>query len=161
MERPLAAATSCDRLKSSNAKSKVVILLTDGENNGGLIDPQTAKEIAKSLKIKVYTIGVGTIGEAMMPMQTPLGIVREKQKVSIDEKLMTQIATETGGKYFRATDNASLKEIYADIDKLEKSKVEVTSFERYSERFLPFVVLAFVFLMLEIILRYGWLRKLP
>jgi Ca-activated chloride channel homolog len=154
-------ATSCDRLKSSDVKSKVVILLTDGENNGGLIDPQTAKEIAKSLKIKVYTIGVGTIGEAMMPMQTPLGIVREKQKVSIDEKLMTQIATETGGKYFRATDNASLKEIYADIDKLEKSKVEVTSFERYGERFLPFVVLAFVFLMLEIILRYGWLRKLP
>ncbi len=154
-------ATSCDRLKTSDAKSKVVILLTDGENNGGLIDPQTAKEIAKSLKIKVYTIGVGTTGEAMMPLQTPLGVVREKQKVSIDEKLMTQIATETGGKYFRATDNASLKNIYADIDKLEKSKVEVTSFERYSERFLPFVVLAFVFLMLEILLRYGWLRKLP
>ncbi len=154
-------ATSCDRLKTSDAKSKVVILLTDGENNGGLIDPQTAKEIAKSLKIKVYTIGVGTTGEAMMPLQTPLGVVREKQKVSIDEKLMTQIATETGGKYFRATDNASLKNIYADIDKLEKSKVEVTSFERYSERFLPFVVLAFIFLVLEILLRYGWLRKLP
>lgn len=154
-------ATSCDRLKSSDAKSKVVILLTDGENNGGLIDPQTAKEIAKSLKVKVYTIGVGTIGEALMPMQTVLGVVREKQKVSIDEKLLTQIATETGGKYFRATDNTSLKNIYADIDKLEKSKVEVTSFERYSERFLPFVVFAFVFLMLEIILRYGWLRKLP
>ncbi len=109
-----------DRLRSSDSKSKVILLLTDGENNGGLIDPKTAKEIAKAFGIKVYTIGVGTEGFAPQPVNTPMGIVMQTQKVSIDEKLLTEIANETGGKYFRAKDNESLNSIYATIDTLEK-----------------------------------------
>ena len=109
-------ATSVDRLRSSKAKSKIIILLTDGINNGGLIDPNTAKEIAKAFKIKVYTIGVGTDGYAPTPVSTPMGIVMQNQKVSIDEKLLQNIASETGGKYFRATDNKSLENIYKEIE---------------------------------------------
>ena len=154
-------ATSVDRLRNSKAKSKVIILLTDGVNNGGLIDPSTAKEIAKTFKIKVYTIGVGTDGYAPTPVSTPLGIVMQSQKVSIDEGLLKNIATETGGKYFRATNNRSLENIYNEIDKMEKSKVELITFHRYSEKFYPFIFAAMGFLLIEIILRYTLFRKFP
>jgi len=154
-------ATSVDRLRNSKSKSKVVILLTDGINNGGLIDPSTAKEIAKAFKVKVYTIGVGTDGYAPTPVSTPMGIVMQNQKVSIDEKLLQNIATETGGKYFRATDNQSLEKIYSDINQLEKSKVEVTSFHRYTEKFYPFIFAAMALLLIEIVLRYTLFKKFP
>lgn len=154
-------ATSVDRLRNSKAKSKVIILLTDGVNNGGLIDPSTAKEIAKTFKIKVYTIGVGTDGYAPTPVSTPMGIVMQSQKVSIDEGLLKNIATETGGKYFRATNNRSLENIYNEINKMEKSKVEIITFHRYSEKFYPFIFAAMGFLLIEIILRYTLFRKFP
>ena len=154
-------ATGVDRLRMSQSKSKVIILLTDGENNGGLIDPNTAKEIAKSVGVRVYTIGVGTEGFAPVPVQTAGGIVMQQEKVSIDEKLLTHIAHETGGKYFRATDNESLKNIYSEIDKLEKSKVEITALKRYSEEFYPFALAAAVLLLLELMLRYTIFRKFP
>ena len=154
-------ATGVDRLRSSPSKSKVIILLTDGENNGGLIDPNTAKEIAKSVGVRVYTVGVGTEGFAPVPVQTSGGVVMQKEKVSIDEKLLSQIAQETGGKYFRATDNESLKNIYTDIDKLEKSKVEITALRRYSEQFYPFALAAALFLFLELVLRSTLFKKFP
>jgi Ca-activated chloride channel family protein len=153
--------TSVDRLRTSHTKSKVIILLTDGENNGGLIDPQTAKEIAKAFAIKVYTIGVGTDGFAPQPVNTPLGIVMQNGKVSIDEKLLKEIATETGGRYFRAKDNEGLTGIYDEINLLEKSKTEVTSITRYSEKFIPFIFAALILLFFEVFLRYTLLRKFP
>jgi Ca-activated chloride channel family protein len=154
-------ATSVDRLRTSKAKSKVVILLTDGINNSGLIDPSTAKEIAKAFKIKVYTIGVGTEGYAPTPVSTPMGVVMQNEKVSIDEKLLTNIAYETGGRYFRAKDNKSLANIYNEIDKLEKSKVQVTTFHRFAEKFYPFVFAALLFLFLEVVLRFTVFKKFP
>lgn len=154
-------ATSVDRLRSSKSKSKVVILLTDGENNGGLIDPSTAKEIAKSMGIRVYTIGVGTEGTAPVPVQTPGGILMQREQVNIDEKLLTQIATETGGKYFRAKDNEGLKNIYGEIDKLEKSRIEVTALRRFTEKFFPFAIAAVILLVLESLLRFTVFRKFP
>ena len=154
-------ASSVDRLKNSDAKSKVVILLTDGENTGGLIDPQTAKELAKTFSIKVYTIGVGTTGYAPMPYQTPMGPQTVNEKVSIDEALLTQIADETGGKYFRATDGNQLMNIYAEIDKLEKSKVESTSFTKKEEKFYPWVMAAIIALMIELVMRFVFFRKFP
>ena len=154
-------ATSVDRLRNSKAKSKVIILLTDGINNGGLIDPATAKEIAKTFKIKVYTIGVGTDGYAPTPVSTPMGIVMQNEKVAIDEKLLRNIADETGGKYFRATDNQSLQSIYASIDRLEKSKVEIVTFRRFTEKFYPFIFAAMALLLLEIILRFTLFKKFP
>jgi Ca-activated chloride channel family protein len=154
-------ATSVDRLRSSKTKSKVVILLTDGENNGGLIGPTNAKEIAKAFGIKVYTIGVGTEGYAPFPVRTPLGVVMQQQKVTIDEKLLKEIAIETGGKYFRAKDNASLAKIYKDIDGLEKSKVEISTLTRFTERFFPFAMIALALLLLEFLLRFLVLKKFP
>jgi Ca-activated chloride channel homolog len=154
-------STSVDRLRSSKSKSKVVILLTDGENNGGLIGPDNAKEIAKTFGIKVYTIGVGTDGYAPFPVRTPLGVSIQQQKVTIDEKLLTAIAYETGGKYFRAKDNTGLENIYKEIDGLEKSKVEITTLTRYTEKFFPFVMIALALLLLEIVLRFTVLKKFP
>ena len=153
--------TSVDRLRTSKSKSKLVILLTDGENNGGLIDPQTAKEIAKAFQIKVYTIGVGTDGYAPQPVNTHMGIVMQQGKVSIDEKLLKEIATETGGKYFRAKDNEGLTGIYDEINGLEKSKVEITSRTRYTEKFFPFVIAALALLFLEMLLKFTVFRKFP
>lgn len=153
--------TSVERLRSSKSKTKVVILLTDGENNGGLIDPKTAKEIAKTFGIKVYTIGVGTDGYAQQPVNTPLGVQMQSQKVTIDEKLLTEIANETGGKYFRARDNQSLSSIYGTIDNLEKSKVEISSLTRFNEKFFPFVMVALALLLLEVILRFTLFKKFP
>jgi len=154
-------ATSVDRLRTSTAKSKVVILLTDGINNGGLIDPGTAKEIAKRFQVKVYTIGVGTDGYAPTPVSTPMGVVMQNEKVAIDEKLLTSIANETGGRYFRAKDNQGLKNIYNEIDKLEKSKVQITKYSRYAEKFYPFVFAALFFLFLEVLLRFTVFKKFP
>ena len=154
-------ATSVDRLRNSPSKSKVVILLTDGENNGGFIDPNAAKEIAKSVGVKVYTIGMGTEGFAPVPVQTPGGVVLQREKVNIDEKLLTQIASETGGRYYRAKDNESLKNIYDEIDHLEKSKIETSTLRRYSEQFYPFALAAALFLLLELALRWTILRKFP
>lgn len=155
-------ATSLDRLRSSQSKSKVVILLTDGENNGGLIDPKTAKEIAKALGIKVYTIGIGSEGFAPTPVQTPGGgIIMQQEKVNIDEKLLNEIARETGAKYFRARGNEGLKVVYQEIDALEKTKIDITSNRRYTERFFPFAFAAMFFLFLEQLLKYTVFRKFP
>lgn len=154
-------STSVDRLRNSPSKSKVVVLLTDGENNGGLIDPNTAKEIAKSFGIKVYTIGVGTDGYAPQPIRTDQGVVMSQQKVSIDEELLTRIARETGGKYFRAKDNQSLSNIYSTINTLEKSKIDITKTLRINEKFFPFVLAAIIFLFLETLFRYLVFRKFP
>jgi Ca-activated chloride channel family protein len=154
-------STSVDRLRSSKTKSKVIILLTDGENNGGLIGPDNAKEIAKAFGIKVYTIGVGTDGFAPFPIKTPMGVIMQQQKVTIDEKLLTAIASETGGKYFRAKDNAGLEGIYSEINELEKSKVEIATLTRYTEKFFPFVMAALALLLLEVLIRFTLLRKFP
>ncbi|MGC4056777.1 MAG: VWA domain-containing protein [Chitinophagaceae bacterium] len=129
-------ATAVDRLRNSKAKSKVVILLTDGVNNTGLIDPNTALEIAKALKVRVYCIGVGTRGEAPYPVPLPGGGVQKQMvPVEIDEALLRTIATQTGGKYFRATNNASLTGIYDEIDQMEKSKAQVNSFKHFTDLF--------------------------
>lgn len=155
-------ATSADRLRLSTSKSKVIILLTDGENNGGQIPPVTAKEIAKNLGIKVYTIGVGSEGYAPIPVQEGSGrVVMQREKVNIDEKLLTQIANETDGKYFRVSDNEGLKDVYKEIDELEKSTIEVSSLRQYTDRFLPLAIAALFLLALEWILRLTLFRKLP
>ncbi len=147
-------ATSINRLKDSEAVSKVIILLTDGMNNAGSVDPYTAAEMAKLYGIRVYTIGVGTYGTAPYPMQSPFGgTVIQQVKVEIDEKLLTTIANSTGGKYFRANNNQKLDEIYQEIDKLERSKIEVTEFRRLHEEFYPFVALALALLLMEFLLR--------
>ncbi|MGN6476196.1 MAG: vWA domain-containing protein [Flavipsychrobacter sp.] len=147
-------ATAVDRLRYAKGKSRVVILLTDGVNNTGLIDPMTALEIAKSFKVRVYTIGVGTEGQAPYPVQTPFGIQKQMMPVQIDEALLNKIAKETGGKYYRARNNKALESIYADIDKLEKTKVEISSYKHYAELFFPFALLAIISLLLEMVLRY-------
>ena len=154
-------ATSVDRLKNSNSKSKVVILLTDGENQGGLIDPLTAKEIAKNVGIRVYTVGIGSEGYTSAPVQRGTDQVLQKQKVNIDEELLREIARETGGLYFRARDNSALRNIYTEIDKLEKSKIEISSLKRYTERFMPLAMAAALFLFLEFLLRFTVFRKFP
>jgi Ca-activated chloride channel family protein len=153
---------SVDRLKDSKTKTKIIILLTDGEDQGGRIDPLAGKELAKAYRIRVYTIGVGTEGYAPVPVSDNAGgITTRQQKVNIDEKLLRMIAEETGGLYFRARDNESLKNIYNEIDKLEKSRIEVSSLRRYTERFFPFAMAAAALLLLELILRYTIFRKFP
>ena len=155
-------ATSVERLRNSSSKSRAIILLTDGENQGGLLDPLTAKEIAKSLGIRVYTIGMGTEGYAPSPVQDASGTVTiQRQKVNIDEDLLRSIAGETGGLYFRARDNASLEQIYTEIDKLEKTRVDVTVLKRFTEKFIPLALAAGLFLLLEWILRLTIFRKFP
>jgi len=147
-------ATAVDRIRRSNGKSRVIILLTDGVNNIGKVGPELALEVAKAYKVRVYTIGIGTRGMAPYPVQTPFGMQKQMQEVQIDEPLLKKIAGETGGKYYRATDNASLKSIYADIDKLEKTRVEISSYKHYAELFFPFAMIAAICLLLEIVLRY-------
>jgi Ca-activated chloride channel family protein len=148
--------SSVNRLKESKAKSKVIILLTDGVNNTGNIDPRTATELAKELNIKVYTVGIGTNGMADFPWSRDPRTGKlnfRKQQVEIDEKLLQEIATATEGTYFRATDNESLKEIYAEIDTLEKTKIEEFKYYNYQEKFRIFVLFGLGFLLLEFILR--------
>ncbi|MBQ7457960.1 MAG: VWA domain-containing protein [Bacteroidales bacterium] len=154
-------ATAVARLKDSDAKSRVVILLTDGVNNRGEIAPETAAEIAKTYGIRVYTIGVGAKGEAPYPVQTPWGIQVQNMKVEIDEELLQKIAETTGGKYFRATDNTKLMEIYGEINKMEKNRTTVDSFPVYSERYMDFAIWALVLLLLELLFKFVILKKLP
>jgi Ca-activated chloride channel family protein len=157
----LGLGTAVGRLKDSDAKSKVVILLTDGENNAGSIAPVTAAEIAKTFGVRVYTIGVGTIGKAPMPVPTPFGIQYEEFEVRIDEPLLRQIADMTGGKYFRATSNNKLREIYQEIDKLEKSKVEINDYAKRQDEYFWFAIAAGVFIAFELLLRFTVLRTVP
>lgn len=153
---------SVARLRESTTKTKIVILLTDGEDQGGRISPVEAKLLAKSYGIRVYTIGVGTDGYAPVPVQMPDGrVVAQMQKVNIDEKGLREIAAETGGLYFRARDTESLKGVYAEIDKLERSKIEVTTLKRYTEKFHPFAIAAAGLLLLELVLGLTLFRKFP
>lgn len=147
-------ATAVNRLRDSEARSKVVILLTDGQQTAGSIPPLTAGEIAKQFGIRVYTIGVGTIGEAPYPFKTPFGTTQyQNVPVKIDEVTLQGIAKITGGAYFRATNNRKLEEIYASIDKMEKTKIEVTQYRKKSEKYFSWAVLAFAFLIAEFTLK--------
>jgi len=157
----MAIANGVNRLKDSQAKSKVMILLTDGVNNRGEIDPITAAKIAATYGVRIYTIGVGAQGEAPYPVQTPFGIRRQLIPVDLDEKTLTTIADMTGGKYFRATDNNTLKAIYKEIDKMERSKIEVTAYKRYTELFNDWLMLGFAFVILEVGVTSTVLRKIP
>ncbi len=154
-------ATAVNRLKESKAKSKVIILLTDGINNMGSIDPQSAAEIAELYGIRIYTIGVGTMGTALVPVRTPVGMQYQRMEVQIDEVLLRKISALTNGKYFRATNKQKLQEVYKEIDRLEKSKIDVTEFSRKKEEFLPFVILALILLSLEFIIRFAVLKLVP
>lgn len=154
-------ATSVNRLKDSRAKGKVIILLTDGVNNSGFIDPKIASELAVEFGIKVYTIGLGSNGMALSPIGIRLdgSFQYGNVQVEIDEKLLKEIATTTGGKYFRATSNTKLAEIYEEINKLEKTDIEETKFKSYDEKFRPIVLLAFGLLLFELLLRYTVFRS--
>jgi Ca-activated chloride channel family protein len=154
-------ATAVARLKDSDAKSRVVILLTDGVNNSGEVSPQTAAEIAKTYGVRVYTIGVGKEGMAPYPVMTPWGVQVQNMKVEIDEKLLKEVAESTGGRYFRATDNTKLAEIYSEINKMEKAKTTVDSFPVYKELFGSFAVWALLALLLELFLNWFVIRRLP
>jgi Ca-activated chloride channel family protein len=153
-------ATAVNRLKDSKAKSKVIILLTDGSNNAGAIPPLTAAEIAKTFGIRVYTIGVGTKGKAPYPFQTPWGKQYQHIEVSIDEETLTDIANTTGGLYYRATDNQKLENIYREIDQLEKSKIEVIEYKKKSEEYLPLLLAAAGLLLVQYLVRSTYLRSL-
>jgi Ca-activated chloride channel family protein len=154
-------ATAINRIKDSNAKSKVIILLTDGENNAGNIAPQTAAEMAKIFGIRIYTIGIGTRGKAYSPVgMYPNGeYVFDYVNVNIDENLLKEIAEQTGGKYFRATNNKSLQAIYEEIDKLEKTKIEVTEYRKRKEEFMPFLLSAIILLIAEYIIKTIYLKQ--
>ena len=154
-------ANAVTRLKDSKAKSKVIILLTDGSNNRGDISPLTAAEIAKQFGIRIYTIGVGTNGTAPYPMQTYAGTQYVNVPVEIDEKTLTEIAGTTNGNYFRATSNSKLKEVYQEIDKLEKTKLNVKEFSKREEEYQVFAWIAFFCILLELLLRNSVLKKIP
>ena len=153
-------ATAVNRLKESKAKSRIIILLTDGVNNSGFIDPQTASELAVEYGIKTYTIGLGSNGMALSPVAINNGKFQYSRiQVEIDEKLLKEIASETGGKYFRATNNKKLEDIYDEIDKLEKTEIEEFKYYNYEEKFRPLVLLALGLLVLEFLLRHTFLRS--
>lgn len=154
-------ATAVARLKDSNAKSRVVILLTDGVNNRGEITPQTAAEIAVTYGVRVYTIGVGAMGTAPYPVMTPWGVDVQNVRVEIDEDLLSGIAEATGGRYFRATDNTKLMEIYSEINKMEKDRTTIDSFPLYKELFGKYALVALVALLLELVLKMFVIRRLP
>lgn len=154
-------ATAVARLKESDAQSKVVILLTDGVNNRGEIAPLTAADIAKTFGIRVYTVGVGSHGTAPFPMQTPFGTRMQDMKVEIDEDVLKEIASVTGGQYFRATDGKGLAQVYEQIDQLEKTKIEMVETTRKSEKFALFAILAILLLGLDLLLRTTVLRSVP
>ena len=156
----LGLANAVNRMKDSETKSKVIILLTDGSNNRGDIDPQTAAEIAKTYGIRVYTIGVGSYGQARVPVQTPIGKQYITMDNEFDETTLRSIAETTGGQYFRAKDNTSLKAIYDQIDQMEKTKLRVREYSKHTENFAPFLFAALFCLLLEIILRYFVLRTI-
>lgn len=154
-------ANGVNRLKESNAKSRIIILLTDGVNNAGEVDPRSAAEIAKAFGIRIYTIGVGTRGEAPYPVQTPFGTRYQMVPVEIDETLLKEIAGITGGEYFRATNNRALEEIYEKIDKMEKTKIEITSYKNASEKYHSWLWGGLLLLLVELGLSRTILRKLP
>jgi Ca-activated chloride channel family protein len=157
----LGIANAVSRIKDSKAISRVIILLTDGTNNKGEIAPVTAAEIAQTFGIRVYTIGVGTRGEAPYPYRTPFGIQYQNMPVDIDEPALKQIASITGGQYFRATDNASLRAIYQEIDQLEKTKISVQQYSKKQEEYTPLALLVFALLLLEVLVRNTWLKNIP
>lgn len=154
-------ATAISRLKDSKAKSRVIILLTDGVNNRGEIAPQMAAEIATTYGVRVYTIGVGAMGMAPYPVMTPFGVELQQVKVEIDEDLLKQIANDTGGRYFRATDNTKMLEIYSEINKMETSRTVVDSFPVYKELFMKYALIALGAILLELFLKFLIIRKLP
>lgn len=153
-------ATAVARMQNSDAKSRVVILLTDGVNNSGEITPQTAADIAKTYGIRVYTIGVGANGTAPYPVMTPWGVQMQNVEVEIDENLLKNIAETTGGRYFRATDNTKLSEIYSEINKMEKARTTIDSFPIYKELFTGFALIALACLLLEVLISFIF-RRLP
>lgn len=154
-------ATAVARMQGSDAKSRVVILLTDGVNNRGEITPQTAADIAKTYGIRVYTIGVGANGTAPYPVITPWGVQMQDVEVEIDEDLLKCIAETTGGRYFRATDNTKLSEIYSEINKMEKARTTIDSFPVYKELFMDFALVALICLLLEVVFNAFILKRLP
>lgn len=154
-------ATAVDRLKDAPTKSKVVVIITDGVNNAGAIPPLTAGDIASTFGVRVYSIGVGTKGMAPYPTKTLFGVQYQNMEVQIDEELLTKVAEATDGKYYRAVNNKRLEAIFSEIDKLEKSKIEITEFKKYKEEYLPFAVISCLLLILEMTLRYTWLRSIP
>ncbi len=156
----LGLGTAVSRLKDSDAKSKVVILLTDGVNNSGEIAPLTAAEIAKTYGIRVYTVGVGTLGQAKYPFQTPFGIQYQMIDVEIDEEVLQKIAETTDGQYFRATNNDKLKEIYQEIDKLEKTKMKVKEFSNKEEEYFIFALFGAILLLIDFLLKQTVLRNI-
>lgn len=157
----MALANGVNRLKDSKAKSKVMVLLTDGVNNRGEIDPITAAKVAATFGVRVYTVGVGAQGEAPYPVQTPFGIRRQLVPVDLDEKSLTAVAEMTGGKYYRATDNRKLKAIYQEIDRLERTRIEVTAYKRSTDLFSAWLTLGMILVAIEIGLRGSVLRKIP
>ncbi|MBR5572990.1 MAG: VWA domain-containing protein [Paludibacteraceae bacterium] len=155
----LGLANAVNRMKDSETKSKVVILLTDGSNNRGDIDPMTAAEIAKTFNIRVYAIGVGSYSkEVRVPIHTPYGVQYGTMSSEFDESTLRNIAQMTGGEYFRATDNNSLKAIYQQIDQLEKTKIRVREYSKRTEHFAPFLLAALLCLLMELLLRFFILR---
>lgn len=157
----MAIAQGVNRLKDSKAKSRVMILLTDGVNNRGEIDPITAAQIAAPFGIRIYTVGVGTVGEAPYPVQTPFGIRYQNMPVDVDEKSLERIASITDGKFFRATNNKALKQIYAEIDKLEKTRIEVKAYRSYTELFYDWAWLGLLAILAELLASGTIVRKLP
>ena len=157
----LGLATSVNRLRESESDSRVVILLTDGTNNSGQIAPLTAADLARSYGIRVYTVGVGTTGMAPTPVQTPFGIRMQNMPVDIDEKTLTDIAVMTGGQYFRAQDTEGLRQVYEEIDEMEKYLISVQNVTQRKEVFLPFALLALALILIELLLRRTWLRNIP
>ncbi|HEY3294193.1 MAG TPA: VWA domain-containing protein [bacterium] len=157
----MALATSLNRLRESKAKSRVIILLTDGQNNRGEIDPVTAAQAAKALGIRIYAVGVGTRGYAPFPVQDIFGKHYQNMPVDIDEDMLKQVASLTGGKYFRATDEKKLADIYKEIDKLERTRVDVEEYRRVAELYNPWLWAALLCLSLEFLLSATLLRKLP
>jgi Ca-activated chloride channel family protein len=155
-------ATAVNRIKESKAISKVIILLTDGVNNRGDVGPVTAAEIAASFGIRVYTVGVGSMGNAPVPVQDVFGrTVTRSMPVEIDEDVLKKIAVTTGGEYFRATDNHKLREIYQQIDEMEKTRLDVKQFSKKKEEYFPFLFAAMLILLFEIMLRYTIFRTIP
>ena len=157
----LGLATSVNRLKDSESDSRVVILLTDGTNNSGQIAPLTAADLARSYGIRVYTVGVGTTGMAPTPVQTPFGIRMQNMPVDIDEKTLTDIAVMTGGQYFRAQDTEGLRQVYDEIEEMEKYLISVQNVTHRKEVFLPYALAALALILMELLLRRTWLRYIP
>jgi Ca-activated chloride channel family protein len=154
-------ATSVDRLRNSTAKTKIVVLLTDGVDFGGTIPPDMARDMARLYNIKVYTIGVGTEGEIQEVINGPLGAVTETRKMEFNENLLQILASSTGGQYFHATDKEALQKIYASINQLEKSKIQLTTYQRAVDKFFPWILAGIIAIFLEVLLRYTIFRKFP